>query len=311
MLAIAAGLILASASGQAATSSPGPGEGAAGHCRTIASRTQGLDQSYRSGVFQIRFAVSGADAIGERKDVNGNGIPDVIDDLGQQLVTANDYYVKVLGLEPPLSQPRYRQAREIEVLVKNTRRQTGLSFDEVVREPGQTGCKLMIIVSAHLEFNHNPTAAHELFHLFQYGYTMFKVPWYLEGMARWVEGIFAEPRNPGWNTLRSPVRCQAVWKESYAASRFWQSMALSAPPVAHAPMDRRLEESRYVDGSRVIADAHFPGSIIQAVLRRLQKASLQLSEDPLSPFEWPESVQKSHRFDRDLCQSIAMALKVR
>jgi hypothetical protein len=305
MLAIVAALNLATPNSPALGSILPP---PASPCRTIAARTQGLDRSHRFGTFQIHYAVSGPDAIGEQKDINGNGTPDVIDDLAQQLGTANDYYIRVLGLTSPLSQPRYRQVEKIQVLVRNMREKTGLSFDEAVREPGQKNCELLIVVSARLEFDRNPTAAHELFHLFQYGYAMFKAPWYLEGMARWIERVFVAPGDTGRQSVRAPVRCQSVLQEGYTASRFWRSaalVALSAPP---APPNRRLLKSRYVNSRRVIADDNFPGDIIQFVLKRLQKLSMQLSGDHLPAFDWPESVQKSHRFDRQMCQSIHTAL---
>lgn len=308
MSTIVAALILAM------SSSPAPGSvpsASASPCHSISVRTQGLDRSYRSGVFRIHYAVSGPDAIGEQKDINSNGVPDVIDNLARQLVTSNDYYIHVLGLTPPLSQPRYRQAERIQILVRNVRRQTGLSFDEAVREPGQKSCELMIVVSARLAFDRNPTAAHELFHLFQYGYAMFKVPWYLEGMARWIEGIFLQPGDVDRTAPRVPVRCESVLQESYTASRFWKSAALATFPTRSAQPDLRLRESRYVSGRPIIADGSFRWGIVRSILERLQKVSLQLSGDRLPASGWPETAQKSHRFDRQMCQSIDTVLNQR
>lgn len=301
-------LLLVSAMRQTPAAAILPMRDEAASCRPIAARGQDLDRLLHSGMFEIRYTVVGKNAINNQDDVNRNGVPDDIDDLSRQLDAAYDYYVDVLGLTPPLSQPRYRRADRIEVLVEKIPQRTGVSFDEAVREAGQSNCELMIVVSAHLEFRRNPTAAHELFHLFQYGYAMFKVPWYLEGMARWIEAIFTSETNMSPHRSSTPLRCEDVLDQSYRASLFWRSAAQFASPRRNASLPRRFRDNHYVNGRPVIADGSFSGGIIRPVLEHLQRASLQVSRDGLSDFDWPEDVQKSHRFDFLMCRSVESGL---
>jgi len=57
-----------------------------------------------------------------------------------------------------------------------------------------------------LDPTNNSTPAHELFHLYQYGYALFKQRWYLEGMAKWMETVF-KPEEPVSIAMTAPVDC--------------------------------------------------------------------------------------------------------
>jgi hypothetical protein len=165
----------------------------AGQCkRMVFDRLKGLNHSLSVDEFRISYATEGPDAVTDLSDANRNGMPDVIDDLATQLTTARVVYSDVLGLQHPLKRPRYRLATAVNVFVVKMERGNGLAFDEVVDEttrkgtPG-LGCSIKIFVNSNLRPSKNISPAHELFHLYQYAYTMFKTRWYLEGMARWVE----------------------------------------------------------------------------------------------------------------------------
>ena len=62
----------------------------------------------------------------------------------------------------------------------------------------------------------NLTPAHELFHAFQNGYTLFKNAWYTEGTARWAENAFRE--EPPANKT-PPKRAATAWPRSGQGSR--------------------------------------------------------------------------------------------
>ncbi len=67
----------------------------------------------------------------------------------------------------------------------NCRKGNGLAFDRVAAETMSDGrklpCGLKFVLNAALEPARNITPAHEFFHLYQYGYAVFKQKWYLEG----------------------------------------------------------------------------------------------------------------------------------
>jgi hypothetical protein len=81
-------------------------------------RRTGLDRKLVVDEFRIYYSLSGEDALPDVADVNRNSIPDRIDNIALQLVTARKLFVDVLKLRHPLQGPRYKdQAKFIEVHV--------------------------------------------------------------------------------------------------------------------------------------------------------------------------------------------------
>jgi len=229
-----------------------------------------------------------------------------------QLVAARDVYRHGLGLADPLAQARYQAAQAITFFVMDLPRGNGLAFDEVTRLPGAQGagapCSLAAVVSNRLDFSRNVTGAHELFHLFQYGYAMFKAPWLLEGMARWSEGLFAGAAPPR-QTGDAPAGCQDATRLRYGASAFWTARWGAAG--AGAPVPGTARDTRYRDGSRVVIASVPAASVIRggdrarADLETLARLSRRAATDMgLPAYEWPEAVQKSARFNGAICEAL-------
>jgi len=234
-----------------------------------------------------------------------------------QLVAARDIYRHGLGLADPLGQARYQAAQAITFFVMDLPRGNGLAFDEVTRLPGAQGagapCSLAAVVSNRLDFSRNVTGAHELFHLFQYGYAMFKAPWLLEGMARWSEGLFAGAAPPR-QTGDAPAGCQDATRLRYGASAFWTARWGAAG--AGAPVPGAAREARYRNGSRVVAASALPANVpaangvrdrdmARADLETLARLSRRAATDMgLPAYEWPEAVQKSARFNGAICEAL-------
>lgn len=272
--------------------------------------TSSLDKVLNIDEFRIRYATKGPDALVYQADENRNGIPDVIEDLAIQLTAARDYYVAVLGLKHPLRQHRYRRAQTVDVLVQRLQK-SGRAFENVTAGADDSDCALTMALGAHLQFDRNVTPAHELFHLFQYGYAMFKVGWYLEGMARWMEGAFTD-RGAPIPTSSGPapaVRCTDVLGEGYSASRFWRSKAQAMAPSRAKPLPRTLRSRTYSNGQKVIANPAFSGGIVRPTLEALQHLSAEVSaRNSIAAYDWPESMQTSGRFDQDICRAVERTL---
>ncbi|MFC3264837.1 hypothetical protein ACFOEX_00490, partial [Camelimonas abortus] len=149
------------------------------------------------------------------------------------------------------------------------------------------------------DFSRNPTAAHEMFHLFQYGYGMFKTGWLLEGMARWSERFFTSRTPPP----PAPGRCEDVTGRAYAAASWW---AARWPLAAAAPSVRPLAAARYAGGAPVIPRlAGVAGGQVRADLERLARLSVQVSRRLGLPADaWPEQLQRASRHDRELCAAL-------
>lgn len=272
------------------------------HCYTVAQRVT-LDQVLAVDEFRIRYTLAGPDALADQEDANHNGTPDVIENIATQLVTARDVYRDLLHLHPPLTQPRYLAAHGIEVLVRKLNGINGLSYDEVTRRgagASLSDCSLTISLTNSLRFDRNASPAHELFHLFQYGYSMFKRGWYLEGMARWIESAFVGPTTPA----PPPPSCGSVTGSTYAAAGFWRALAQQAGgSLRYSPAFRMRT---YIDGRPVIAVAEFPGGLaVRVMLEALGRAGDAAEQrDRLPRFAVPEAVQKSARYDSDICQAV-------
>ncbi|STV36770.1 peptidase [Klebsiella pneumoniae] len=166
-----------------------------------------LEKEYVEDDFHIFYSLQGRDALKYQYDSSGSGVPDSIKDIAGQLQAAKYLYSSVLGLRFPLQQKIYAQARQINVYVLQLPKGNGLAFDRVAAETMSDGrqlpCGLKFVLNAALEPARNITPAHEFFHLYQYGYAVFKQKWYLEGMARWMENSFKAPEK---NTRRlSPL----------------------------------------------------------------------------------------------------------
>lgn len=290
---------LAAAIGSGATSVPYADP--PGRCIIVAQSAR-FDRVLQVDEFRIRYTLSGPDALSNRADINQNDVPDVIDDLAAQLITARTLYSEALGLRHPLHQPRYRLARAIDVLVRQMST-NGLAYDEVNRAPSsQSDCVLTIALSSDLRFDRNLSPAHELFHLYQYGYTMFKRAWYLEGMARWMESAFVASTPHLASDPRRPA-CEELASRSYEAADYWHALASQSATVRYPAS---LRSRVYTDSRPVIAVPDFTGGgAVRPILEALENASIAAAgREGVRIYAVPEAIQRSARFDATICRVV-------
>lgn len=273
-----------------------------------------LSHTVEQGEFKLWYATQGKHALPHSQDLNGNGVPDRIDDLLLQLQAAEDFYSDVLSLTPPLLQPRYVQARNINVYVLAMRKGNGLAFHEPVqsrasRNADSEPCGLRVYVSNQLDPSRNLTPAHELFHLYQYGYAMFKRPWYLEGMARLMETAFAGPGRLQRYQQASmgSASCETVTAETYSAVRFWWEQQ-DAEAAIEIPIS--LSGLRYSNGMPVFTnDSFHHGNMVKQVLKEMKALSRSAAESlGLPDYRWPAHLQNSKDFDASMCQAVGRVL---
>lgn len=312
-LAALAGLIGFAASPGRGQTQAQAADSAAGRCRVNASGMHArLARTLNVEEFRIHYATEGPDALSETADANGNGVPDAIDDLVIQLTTARTVYTEVLGLRHPLRQPRYTAAGAIDVFVMAMEKGNGLAFDEVTREQPRDGgaaseCVLSFAVNSRLQPSRNITPAHELFHLFQYGYAMFKTRWYLEGMTRWMETAFIDNTVVDRDAQRTGVaRCEDAYANPLSASPYWRAKARATGQRGAVQIPPALASRTYASGQRVFANSVFEGGLFApTALEALQKLSAKVAvQNGLPLYNWPEDVQKSTRFDGAICQAV-------
>jgi len=278
-----------------------------------------LDRMHAAEEFRIFYTLDGEHALPRLQDLNANGVPDMVEDAARQLVAARRLYTEVLALVHPLQQPRYRlRAQAVAVnLLRLPRASAGLAYDEPRRDlrPG-LGSEGLCVLRIDLDTRWAPpsqTPAHELFHLYQYGYTMFKLRWFLEGMARWAESALGSRRGRDDALPDSPAALGALLASSYRAGGFWNRLARLDDPDGVLQVPPPLQALRYSDGTPVLEDAHLHGgALMKAVLEALARADRRVSQrEGWPPFGWKESDQKSRAHDADAWAAVREAVAAR
>ncbi|MBE0455288.1 MAG: hypothetical protein IBX58_16635 [Roseovarius sp.] len=290
---------------------------AAGICRNgTAGVLSRLDQIYVRDEFRILYTTHGHHALANIRDHNENGIPDQVEDVATQMIAARRVYSEAIGLKNSLSMPRYARVKSVDVFLLNMKTGNGITYDEAINYrlgfDGREGrCILRIDLRNSLP-NQNVTPAHELFHLYQYSYLMFKARWFLEGSARWAEyGLIsgAGPQSPLPMT-KEAIHSQ-VFSKVYDASGWWNRLAAITDPVGRLPLSRDITGMTYVDGSTVIKDDILHGAaFIRAVFEALESLSACVSSrNNWNRYNWKEADQRSPEHDEEMFHAVMQVLK--
>jgi hypothetical protein len=178
----------------------------------------------------------------------------------------------------------------------------------------QNQCALIIDISNELPKPPKlaATIAHEMFHLYEYGYTMFKVGWLTEGMSVWAESlvrpqtakVFSLPSLP-----QNDIEIQEeIFKQNYTASRFFNRLAQLYPSQNELP--KNLLEKTYSDGTPVIKSQQLIGSTLMiSILEKLGETDKKISlTNQWEPFAWPERDQRSDRYNSLILDTIKQCI---
>jgi hypothetical protein len=274
-----------------------------------------LDHRFIVEEFRIHYALTGPDAlsVADQMDRDGDGVPDKIQDIAQQFLTARRCYVEVLGLRHPFESPRYRdRVKAIDVNIWGLAGKNGSAGDAIVNyhrpnDPPEGVEVLTVDLSAKLPPG-NLSPAHELFHLFQNGYSQFKNAWYYEGMARWSEDLLRAGAGPVDSVPTDDAELDALFTRSYEASRTWQALARAADPSDRVQLPSELREKRYPGSAKlIIEDDVFHGArLLKAVLEELDRADDVVSkESGLDPLDWPEARQRAKENNRPIWDAVS------
>lgn len=262
-----------------------------------------LDRRFVCEEFRIHYTLQGTHALPESATIDAPeaGSPARIQDLAIQLVTARRCYVEVVGLRHPFESPRYKgRVRFVDVNVWALPGLNGMAGDAVVNyhrdnDPPE-GCDVLTIDLSHRLTPANLSPAHELFHLFQNGYTVFKTPWYYEGVARWSEDLLRQGRGAAGSLPATAADLAHLFELSYGASLFWEAMARQTDPVATIRLPDHLRTLRYPSsGGPVVEDLVFSGApFLKTLLEELdQQDDLAARHFGLNAGNWPEDRQRS------------------
>lgn len=251
------------------------------------SQREALDRHLASTDFRIFYTLEGPGAFPQ--DVppateRATQALTYLDVLVAQLGKADDFYRNELGLRAPLAGPRYAAAHSIDIHILPMADQTGSTGDEIhtfrYQHFAPSPAALTIALS-HRWQPTNLTPAHELFHAYQYGYTFFKNPWFLEGMARASEGFFRTATSRHSALPSSPQALDKLMQHSYRAETLWNRLIHLCGKKILKPI---LEAYGRLD--RVAADAR-----------------------DIDPVAWPEKEQRSTTNNRYLLQGLLETLE--
>jgi hypothetical protein len=188
-----------------------------------------LDQLRETGKFRIFYTLKGAHAfpleapVDERKALATAFLDSLID----QLTKADEHFSKDLGLTSPLESRRYSGATSIDIHIMFLKDNSGSAGDELHRfryKHFRASPNALTIALSNRWKPNGITPAHELFHLYQYGYTFFKTSWYLEGMARVSEDFFRITPNKPPPLPDSALAVADETRRSYGASGLWSRL---------------------------------------------------------------------------------------
>jgi hypothetical protein len=199
-------------------------------------RRSKLDQVAIYDKYRIFYSLSGKDALprDRRVDYDKNGIPDFIESVGGRLTDADKLFRGEVGLIPPLKSKRYiGKAHYIDVNIldfSNNKKgpKNGVAYDGAPKfnrsRSGQLSLNVLVIdLSGSVRLKTN-SVEHELFHLYQNGYTFFKNRWYTEGTARWAELIMLGRIGNGASLPYSESTRERLFNKTYAANSFWNEL---------------------------------------------------------------------------------------
>ena len=266
--------------------------------------------------FRIFYTLDGEHRLPDARDANRNGVPDKVEDVATQLVVGRRIFSEVMDLTHPMRQARNARTASIDVFLFKMEKGNGRSYDEATNyrlgiDGPQGHCALRIdLLNSHS--NQNVSPAHELFHQYQYGYTMFKARWLLEGTARWAEYALrpgAGPERPLPGTLQA-LQAQ-VFSESYAASAMWNRLATLLDPGGRLELPPDLMRITYTDGSPVVHDGQLRGAaLMKALFEALGPLDHQVSaRNGWATFGWKEEDQRLAAHDAEIFREVLKVVR--
>lgn len=261
------------------------------------------------------------DAVKNLTDKNKNKYPDYVEDIAKQIAGARAG-LNELGFMDPVQSPRFKAygVKFIDVHIRNLSG-NGLAYDEPVNYTNnplkKNACAIRIDLSNDIEAFPGgwSVGAHELFHLYEYGYTMFKRSWFLEGMAAWGERVvrLGGLKSNGLTPL--PANSVQLNEQVLAVpyNFLWDRLAYlsEANKNVQFPLSTAQQNRTYADGTKVFRDQKLLGiKIMKSILENLNEESNAISaQKGRSNFFWIEEDQRSPENDKAMIKAVQRAIK--
>lgn len=262
-----------------------------------------LDQVYVSGIFRFFYTNNpeSIHCIADQTDASQNNVPDYVENLAIQARATADA-LSYLGFTHPLENQRYKgKISFIDCNIRNMGKGNGVAFSAPQKSRLSNTSELSLAMAVRNDIEQFPSTwsiiSHELFHLYQYGYTAFRGSWYLEAMTNWAEHII-RATNPNKIKYYLPQSKAELEEQIYRVSYnlLWHRLAyLSTAHTSKIVFPAQLLNRQYTDGAKVFKGDHLSGFLfVRTVLEKMQIKSNALSfEHGLDSNLWTEDQQNS------------------
>ncbi len=257
---------------------------------------EALDQQHSWGAYSVLYTREGVDAF-PAKRAQAPRRDDYLRRLQGQIDNADRVYSNELDLTPPLRMPLYARGRRIHLHLLHQDKGMGAAGDRLVRYRYRQFGRSPRVLSVTLATRWTPpnvTPEHELFHLYQYGYSFFKNGWYLEGLARSAERFFTDKASAfRWEKLPATgAALDDVMRRGYTANTLWNRLAMLCDADCTAPQDR-ADASSATGGDGDVERA-CGATIVRPLLEALGvQDDIAATDRGIDPDNWPETEQRS------------------
>lgn len=280
-------------------------------------------QVYQAGKFRVIYTAHGKHAV-PREDKNKNNIPDQAENALIQTQAAYYLFVETLGFPDPFQSIFFHHAKFLDIIIASQEAtveagglggRKGLAFARpfhTLKEPDDT-FSIGFRISSSVDAASDQTAARELFHLIQYGVTVFKNKWFTEGTALWAEyGLRKEapdesvPKLTNW-PLSDEQAAALFTMNDQAAKNFWTPLAAkmnNKGVIPFTPALYKIMPLLYADGKSVFRSMRFPGwMFIRDVLLELGRMD-DIARQELGYEEWTKENQSSPQNNKYILEGI-------
>lgn len=273
---------------------------------------EALDQRLEQAEFRIHYTLSGDNAF--PLDVSplqrAQQAVEQLSKLVSQIDQANRFYREQLGLTPPLSSTRYRELGSIDVHIINLKGRMGATGDAAIVYHYKyfSGASPALTITLSNQWHApNLTPNHELFHAYQYAYTFFKNPWYLEGMARSMESAFKQGDVHTQALPSEPEQLEQALTRSYGADLFWNRLMYLCDSVCSGSNT----PAKAWNGDVYRHSGHFcGGKLVRSALEQFQVVEKEAArERGIDPTNWPEREQRSDKNNPLLLRGLRHAIE--
>ncbi|TAK60924.1 hypothetical protein [Methylobacter sp.] len=274
---------------------------------------EALDRRLVQDEFRIYYTLSGENAF--PVDVSplqqAQQAAEQLNKLVSQIDQANHFYRDQLGLISPLGSARYRDTRSIDVhIIKLKEGKMGSTGDASIvyhyRHFTEASPALTITLSNQWH-PPNLTPNHEVFHAYQYEYTFFKNPWFLEGMAHSMESAFKKGDIHTRTLPSGRGQLERVLRRSYDADLFWNRLMYLCDSVCGGSST----PVKVSNGGIYRFSGHFcGGELVRSTLEQFQIVDKEAAHvRGIDSTNWPENEQRSDKNNPFLLRGLRRAIE--